>query len=177
MNAFASLLRAAHQLDASEVEWVEGLRGPAAELLDDGAGLLVHTYKVERDGSSRPGPASGDRTAPSLWAAIEAWGATNRATIASIIGSGVGGFDGVVKIAKARNLPLLPPHETFEAHGIQDLVTIFAHSPTGYGLALISPRKHHSFSRARDPRGGDRHHGGTARRWPDAAHRPCQPRQ
>jgi DNA-binding CsgD family transcriptional regulator len=150
MNAFASLLRAAHQLDASEVEWVEALRGPAAEVLDDGAGLLVHTYSVERDGSSRPGPVSGDQTAPALWAAIEAWGATNRATIASIIGTGVGGFDGVVKIAKARNLPLIPPHEMFETHRIRDLVTIFAHGPTGYGLALISPRRHRAFSMARD---------------------------
>jgi DNA-binding CsgD family transcriptional regulator len=150
MNAFASLLRAAHQLDASDVEWVEGLRSPAAELLDDGAGLLVHSYMVERDGASRPGPVSGDPSAPALWTAIEAWGARNRATIASIIGSGVGGFDGVVEIAKARNLPLSSPHETFEAHRIRDLVTIFAHSPSGYGLALISPRRHRSFSMARD---------------------------
>lgn len=108
----------------------------------------MHTYAVERDGSSRPGPVSGDRSAHALWDAIEAWGATNRATIASIIGTG--GFDGVVKIAKERNLPLLPPYEAFEAHGIRDLVTIFAHSPTGYGLALISPRRHRAFSMARD---------------------------
>jgi DNA-binding CsgD family transcriptional regulator len=131
---------ALHDLDAEEEPWLREVFTLARPVLDEGAGLFVYSYRIERRSAIRLVGLAGEQTAPRFWGALSAWGADNQATIAALYSPRVGTLGESRRRAEESSTPLSDFGPDFEVHGIRDLVAVVGHDALGAGVVVAAPR-------------------------------------
>jgi DNA-binding NarL/FixJ family response regulator len=128
-----------HDLDLEEQPWVEALHAAAREVLDEGLGTFVYSYRVA--GSTiRLGAVAGVETAPAFGAALFAWGAENERALARIYRTGLGSLEQAARLAGVQGVALTAARPWFEPHAVADVLTLAGHHAGGYGVFVTAPR-------------------------------------
>jgi DNA-binding NarL/FixJ family response regulator len=135
-----SELRAAfHDFELEEGQWLAEIFARTRPLLDEGAGLFVYSYRLDREAIRLTG-LEGEHTAPRFWSALSRWGADNQGAIAALYEPRAEALSESVRRTKASPRPLSDYRGAFEPEGVRDLVAVVGHDALGAGVILAAPR-------------------------------------
>lgn len=140
MPSWLSLRAALHDLDLEDSAWVEAILGEARGLFDEGLGMFVYSYGVSPSSVIHLGAVAGVSTAPRFWQALSSWGAENQRVLARTYRTGATCLDGALDAAASAGIHFTEMRPRFAEHGVEDLLTIVAHDPRGFGTFLTVPR-------------------------------------
>lgn len=140
MGPLSALRATAYQLDLPDDAWVRALCREARDVIDEGSGLFVYSYRVE-GGRIELRNVAGAGSDADVWQALSTWGARHQRRVAAVYRDHQARAVLVSELARVHSPPLGDLRASLGDCGIGDLLTIIGQGPQSDGVILTAPRR------------------------------------